>query len=158
MDTIIQVPWRRLRARDLNPALVVAIKKELQLARLDCLVVVHTDNDFAPVFSGSPACKKNKKFRGYKMVVYTASTRQIDVGDKWLLRAIAAHDGADQCGGSTFGRKVKNTQTIMKNVPLTLQEVMQVAYWRQQLQQQYQGQQQSTEQEGQLEGQCPTSP
>ena len=158
MDTIIQVPWRRLRARDLNPALVVAIKKELQLLRLDCPVVVHTNAGFEPVLVGEPAQKKTKRVRGYKRVVYTSSTRQIDVGDKWLLRAIAAHDGADQCGGSTFGRKVKNTQTIMKNVPLTLQEVMQVAYWRQQLQQQYQGQQQSTEQEGQLEGQCPTSP
>ena len=139
---IIQVPWHRWRARDLNPALVVAIKKELQLARLDCLVVVHTDNDFAPVFSGSPACKKNKKFRGYKMVVYTASTRQIDVGDKWLLRAIAAADVA-----ANGGRKVKNTQNIAKNVPLTLQEVMIVAYRRQQLQKQHQ----STKQEGQLE-------
>ena len=28
---IIQVPWHRWRARDFNPALVVAIKKELQL-------------------------------------------------------------------------------------------------------------------------------
>ena len=149
MDTIIQVPWHRWRARDLNPALVVAIKKELQLARLDCLVVVHTDNDFAPVFSGSPACKKNKKFRGYKMVVYAASTRHIAVGDKWLLRAIAEVDGAEAVVANG-GRKVKNTQNIAKNVPLTLQEVMIVAYRRQQLQKQHQ----STKQEGQ----CPTSP
>ena len=100
---------------------------------------------FEPVLVGEPAQKKTKRIRGYKRVVYTSSTRQVDVGDKWLLRAIAAADVA-----ANGGRKVKNTQTIAKNVPLTLQEVMIVAYWRQQLQQQ----QQSAKQEGQ----CPTSP
>ena len=139
MDTIIQVPWHRWRARDLNPALVVAIKKELQLLRLDCPVVVHTNAGFEPVLVGEPAQKKTKRVRGYKRVVYTSSTRQIDVGDKWLLRAIAEVDGAEAVVANG-GRKVKNTQNIAKNVPLTLQEVMIVAYWRQQ------------------EGQCPTSP
>ena len=145
MNTIIQVPWHRWRPRDLNPALVVAIKKELQLRRLDCPVVVYTNVGFAPVLVGEPAQKKTKRVRGYKRVVYTSSTRQVDVGDKWLLRAIAAADGA-----ANGGRKVKNTQNIAKNVPLTLQEVMIVAYWRQQLQQQHQSAKQ--------EGQCPTSP
>ena len=153
MDTIIQVPWRRLRARDLNPALVVAIKKELQLRRLDCPVVVHTNDGFGPILVGEPAQKKTKRVRGYKRVVYTSSTRQIDVGDKWLLRAIAEVDGAEAVVANG-ARKVKNTQNIAKNVPLTLQEVMIVAYRRQQLQKQHQ----STKQEGQLEGQCPTSP
>ena len=139
MNTIIQVPWRRLRARDLNPALVVAIKKELQLRRLDCPVVVHTHAGFGPILVGEPAQKKTTRVRLYKMVVYTSSTRQINVGDKWLLRAIAEVDGAEAVVANG-GRKVKNTQNIAKNVPLTLQEVMIVAYWRQQ------------------EGQCPTSP
>ena len=137
---IIQVPWHRWRARDLNPALVVAIKKELQLPRLDCPVVVHTNAGFGPVLVGEPAQKKTKRVRGYKRVVYTSSTRQIDVGDKWLLRAIAAADGAEdraEDGVANSGRKVKNTQNIAKNVPLTMQEVMIVAYWRQQLQRQH---------------------
>ena len=154
---IIQVPWHRWRARDLNPALVVAIKKELQLPRLDCPVVVHTNAGFAPVLVGDHALKTSKKIRGYKRISYTASTRKVEVGDKWLLRAIAAADVAADVA-EEGGRKVKNTQTIAKNVPLTLQEVMIVAYWRQQLQRQHQGQQQSTKLEGQLEGQCPTSP
>ena len=149
MDTIIQVPWHRWRARDLNPALVVAIKKELQLARLDCPVVVHTNAGFEPVLVGEPAQKKTKRVSWYKRVVYTSSTRHIAVGDKWLLRAIAEVDGAEAVVANG-GRKVKNTQNIAKNVPLTLQEVMIVAYRRQQLQKQHQ----STKQEGQ----CPTSP
>lgn len=149
MDTIIQVPWHRWRARDLNPALVVAIKKELQLRRLDCPVVMHTNAGFEPVLVGEPAQKKTKNIRGYKRISYTASTRKVEVGDKWLLRAIAAADVAVD-GATNGGRKVKNTQNIAKNVPLTLQEVMIVAYWRQQLQQQHQSAKQ--------EGQCPTLP